>query len=78
VNINYHLYNEHINCCNIYGSYWSQRWWSWKKCVMQRNFLYHAQVIIAILPQIKKYVGFEYFLKQKSTSVSNSSGLCSK
>jgi len=34
VNINY---NEHINRCNIYGSYWSQRWWSWKKCVMQRE-----------------------------------------
>jgi len=24
--------------CNIYGSYWSQRWWSWKKCVMQSLF----------------------------------------
>jgi len=41
---------------------------------MQKDFLYHAQVIIAISLQIS-HVGFEYILKQKSASVSNSSGL---
>jgi len=31
---------------------------------MQRDFLHHAQVIIAVSPQIT-HVDFEYFLKQK-------------
>jgi len=39
---------------------------------MQRDFLYHAQVIIAISLQISHV---EYFLKQKSTGVENSSGM---
>jgi len=43
-------------------------------CYAERH---HAQVIIAISPQIS-HVGFEYFLKQKSTGVSNFSGLYSK
>jgi len=40
---------------------------------MHKDFLHHAQVIIAILSQIL-HVDFEYFSKY-STGVSNSSGL---
>jgi len=42
----------------------------------KRFFLHHAQVIIAVEPQIS-HVDFNWFLKQYSIGVSNSSGLFS-
>ena len=58
----------------IYGTYSLQRWCSWKKCVIQSDFLHQEQVIMAISSQ-RSHFTLEFFLKQKSTGVSNSIGI---
>jgi len=76
VDINYHLYNEQITIA-IFTVHTDHKDDDHKRSALCRETMHHAQIIIAISPQIS-HVGFEYFLKQKSMGVSNSSSLCSK